>query len=86
MACDASRLGGVEGVESIGEAVSGRGVRLRVRDAGFTLASLPREALEALLDCEVVEVEYPDGRVVYITGGWVRRLVERLGEGAGPRR
>ena len=72
----------VTSVEVEGEALTGKGVRLRAPDASFTLASLPPEELRAIADCEVVEVVYPDGRVVYVKGGWLKRLVELRGQGA----
>ena len=80
MACDPDKLRGV-GVEA-GEALSGKGVRIKAPSDDFSLASLPPEALEALRGCEVVEIVYPDGRVVYVTGRWVERVVERVGKGA----
>ena len=79
MPCDAS---GLKSVEVAGEALTGRGVRVKAPSLDFSLASLPREELDMIADCEVVELVYPDGRVVYVKGSWLKRLVESLGEGA----
>ncbi len=64
----------LSGVE-VSEAVLGKGVRIRA-ERPLTLLELPREALEALVDCEVVEIVEPNGRIVYFTREWVRRALE----------
>ena len=74
--------GKVTSVKVEGEALTGRGVRIKAPDDSFTLASLEPHELEALSDCEVVEIAYPDGRVVYVKGSWVKRLVELRGKSA----
>ncbi len=79
MPCEPGRVSSVQ-VE--GEALTGRGVRLKAPDGGFALADLSPGELEALADCEVVEIVYPDGRVVYVKGSWVKRLVELRGKSA----
>ncbi|WP_048191810.1 hypothetical protein [Pyrolobus fumarii] len=78
MACKkssiAEKLKGIEGIETVEDALSGDGVRLKVA-TGFALAKLPRDVLEELRECDRIEVVYPDGRVVYVTRAWVERVL-----------
>ncbi len=64
---------------AVSEALLGKGIRLHV-ERPMSLRDLPRELLEALVDCEVVEIVEPEGRVVYFTRDWVRRALELVRE------
>jgi len=78
LACSVERvkegLRGFEGVSNVEEALSGKGVRI-VLSEPLPLAALPPQVVEEFLGCDVVELVYPDGRVVYVARRWLERVV-----------
>ncbi len=91
MACEPARVSELVSksglVERVEEALTGRGVRLVLREP-LPLTGLPPEALDSLSECEVVELVYPDGRVVYVSKRWLERVTGSgapRGEGEGSR-
>ncbi len=91
MACEPGRVSELASksglVERVEEALTGRGVRLVLRES-MPLAGLPPEVLDSLSECEVVELVYPDGRVVYVSRRWLERVAgggAPRGESEGPR-